>query len=495
MSNAASEPGASHGRSARRGPTLLGVAVAVAVLSSGCGRADEAPSADPDEPADSSAAAPLAPSITAPSRQGRNKQRDVELPAPRDVVREMGRALDRRARAIRDGDRALFARGLDPSDSGFLTAQSGYFDNMAQLPLASFSYQIDPSSLVRQGRAYSVVVGVSTQLDGYDAAPSVAPDRFRFVSSGQDGALLLASVDDEQWESANGINPQPWEDRPIQVRTAPGILAVYDDGTAPRARAFTASMARDLSAVRSAVPYPMVGGASGTAGAAVDAAPVDGVVVYALSDTGFVAGLGNLPGGDALALDGVAFAVPASSTDLTTVATRVALNPDVFDATRAERDQLVRHELTHAVIGTRDDDVPLWLGEGLAEWVSVRPIAPQDRRVATSALAAARAGIESMPDDQTFNDSESAQHYGIAWWACEYLALTYGDAALFTVLDALEASPETSEQAQTRTVKQLLRFTPDQLARRGAKLMVSVYGRGARPPGGDRSPNQGRSPR
>ena len=56
---------------------------------------------------------------------------------------------------------------------------------LAQLPLATFSYDLDPASLVRGKRSYSVVVEVALQLDGFDAVPVRTLDRFRFDQVGK----------------------------------------------------------------------------------------------------------------------------------------------------------------------------------------------------------------------------------------------------------------------------------------------------------------------
>ncbi len=80
-----------------------------------------------------------------------------------------------------------------PATTGFLLAQEGYFDNLAQLPLAAFSYALDPTSLCAARASYSVVVEVTLQLAGFDAAPSRGLDRFRFDRVGRAVAAALAS--------------------------------------------------------------------------------------------------------------------------------------------------------------------------------------------------------------------------------------------------------------------------------------------------------------
>jgi len=64
-----------------------------------------------------------------------------------------------------------------------------------------------------------------------------------------------------------------------------------------------------------------------------------------------------------------------------------------------------------------DDHVPVWLSEGLAEWVSVQPIPVSQRVISEEALDEARSGITAMPGGDGFNGPHSGANYGISWWA------------------------------------------------------------------------------
>jgi hypothetical protein len=194
-------------------------------------------------------------------------------------------------------------------------------------------------------------------------------------------------------------------------------------------------------------------------------------VVYALSDTKFLASLDDLPGGDPEKLDGVAFPVMSGDEEGKMVATRFALHPSMLDQPGPERDRLVRHELTHVALGKRDDQVPAWLSEGIAEWVSVQPLAPELRRLPQEALREAEAGVRGLPGDGTFNDEESSAHYGLSWWACEYLVAGFGADSLWRLLEELDR-PEAN---QDDVLESLVGLTTRKLARRGAKMMINEY--------------------
>ncbi len=158
--------------------------------------------------------------------------------------------------------------------------------------------------------------------------------------------------------------------------------------------------------------------------------------------------------------------------------TRIVLNPRVLASAGAERtsaqgrtrDRLLRHEVTHVAVGARDDDAPVWLAEGVAEWVSVRPLAPEDRALPEVALVAVRddlaAGRVRMPEDATFNADGSTAHYGLSWWAAEHLAASFGEQVLWVLLDG--AGDEAA-------LRRLVGLGEDQLAQRAARLMVATY--------------------
>ena len=383
----------------------------------------------------------------------------TERPGPvvaADVVARLSRALDRRAHAVRTGDRHAFDAGLDRSRHRFVAAQHTYLANLAQLPLSRFDYSLDAGSLLRDGDDYWVVVDLTMRLKGYDDLPVTAPDRYRFSPSPRNPArYVLTSVTDRAWERRNDIRRQPWEAGPIHVLTGAGVLAIFDDTSIDAADGIVASVERGIAAVAAVVPY----------------AWSRSVVVYALSDTAFLGAIDDLPGDDPEALDGVAFPVPSKPGGHRMAATRFVLNPRMLENPGAERDRLVRHEITHVAVGERDDEVPVWLSEGLAEWVSVRPLAPQERLISGDAVAAAETGSPGLPDDDTFNDAHSSTHYALAWWACEYVASTYGESTLWALLDAMGEPGADPGQV----LLDQLGIDADELARKAARLIVLTF--------------------
>jgi len=429
-------------------PSSRRIAAAAALLltTAGCSLFSE----DPDDPDD--AAEPT------PSPSGA-----TITDAPPDALQGIESALDRRAEAVRRGDERRFLAGLaqgDQGDPGLRDHQRTYFANLRQLPLAVFDYAVDPSGLVREGEDYWVVVDLAVQLDGFDVAPVVSRDRFRFTPGDRPGRFRLASVTDLQWELDHGVRPQPWDDGEIVVARGVGVLGVFDAGSVRASDELLASVQRGIADVAGVVPSSWS----------------RSVVVVALSNTAFLATVPGLPGGDPTDVDGVAvpvFATPDDDAEL--VGTRFVLHPRMLDEAGRARDRLVRHELTHVAIGAADDRAPLWLSEGLAEYVSVQALPPERRTISEAAIDAARAGVTEMPPDDSFNDARTpgraSANYGIAWFACEYLAASYGEVTLWQVLDALnEEGADPDHVLLTR-----LRLNVRTLARKAGKLILTTY--------------------
>ncbi len=249
-------------------------------------------------------------------------------------------------------------------------------------------------------------------------------DRYRFAK--RHGRFLLSSVSDPEWEEQQGVHPQPWDEEPVTVRYGSGVLGVFDAGSERYSGPWSPTSRPGSPRCRRGCP---------TTGSRR-------VVLYALSDPTFLTGLEDVPGGDPLALDAVAFPVPAGPDGEETADTRFLLNPRMLEATGPARGRLIRHELTHVALGSRADGVPTWLSEGIAEYISVRPLAPEDRVLSLAALAAAEDGITELPTDDDFTGADREASYGIAWWACEYVAETYDEAMLWFLLESMSESED-----------------------------------------------------
>lgn len=376
---------------------------------------------------------------------GERRAEPAQAPAA-DVAGAVEHALRDRAVAVRRDRPEAFERTLGGT-TRFREQQRVWYANLVQLPLERFGYRFDPASLVREGDGYWVTVDEILQLDGYDERPVATPDRFRFAPVAGGGRLRLVSVTDRGWEQAHQVQQQAWDLGAIQVRAGFGVLGVFDAGSVATAGALLASVESGIADVAARVPYEWP----------------RSVVVYALSDPTFMTGLQDVPGDDPEELDAVSFPVGEG--------TRFVLNPRIVGRAGPERDRLVRHELTHVAIGAADDLAPVWLSEGLAEWVSVQQLAPEDRRIPDAAVAAAQAGGAGLPDDESFNDEDSQAHYGLAWWVVEYVAASYGEEAPWLLLTALGAEGADTDQV----LRDQWGTTTEELAAQAERLILATY--------------------
>jgi len=376
-----------------------------------------------------------------------------------DEVRDL---LTRRAGAVRAGDLSAFLADVAPGGAAFRRRQQRYFLNLRELPLATFGYLLtgDGAALDRQGRVRAEA-RLRMRLDGYDAHPVVTPVLFTFVR-GRDGALRLVSDRNRAFTRAHDVEAAPWDLTRIEVEEGDGVLGIFDGSSVDAAYQLVPSVERAIAAVSAEVPLRWS----------------ESVVLYALSDVRVLADLDNLPGGDPDQLDGVTFPVAGGREGRRLAGTRFMLHPRMLrgDADRASRDRLIRHELTHVALGRRDDRVPTWLSEGIAEYVSVQPIPHHDRRISQDALRAARSGLSGLPKGATFNGPQSGANYGISWFACEHIVDVYGEEALWRLFDAMRQGGGTAEDEQDRVLREELGISGAELARAAGRRIVNTFG-------------------
>ena len=377
-----------------------------------------------------------------------------------DIAALMQKTLDKRARGLRTHDVARFRRSLDLTDAGLLDEQRSYFDNLAQLPVGELRYEVAPDTItpVEGSEDYWAEVVLVLGLTGYDATPARTRDRFLFTPAPGGRRLVIGSTTDHAWETAHPGNVQPWDLGPIRVELAPGVLGVFDDSTVRHSGAVLGAASSGRSDVRAVVGSPSEG-------------TVTGVVVYAVRDPAFLRGLADQTVGDPDRADGLTIAVPVDGRDARrgVASYRIFLNPRVLDQQAGVLGRLVRHELTHVLLGERGRGAPLWLSEGIAEYVSVQPMAPARRRLPARALAVGATATD-LPGPAQFAGPDAEAWYAVSWWVCEYVASVYGPPVLLELLDRLSGGAD-PEQA----LSSLLGVTAAQLAQRGVGLMQRTY--------------------
>jgi hypothetical protein len=375
--------------------------------------------------------------------------------APADPARvaepALAELLGERSRALGGDDRAAWLATVG-EDAAYRERQGWAFDNLVQLPRAVARYELVDGSARSEGDDVVADVRRVLQVAGWDAVPVETAAAYRFrLTSAPDGTTAYRVVGDTEAAA-------PWDLAPVRVVVRGGALLVTDAADA-RADALAADVERAIDDVAAQVPLPWTARA----------------MVYAVSAIDVLRGVEGLPAGDPAQLDGVAFTVVAGPEDRTVAAVRVVLHPRLLetDARSPARARLLRHELTHVALGDRDDRVPTWLSEGVAELVSVRGMAMGERAISRAAIDAAASGVVALPDDADFGGERSGASYGLAWWACEHVARTWGEDRLWSLLASYAASPDEDRDAVLRSV---LGVDGAALAAAAARRIVSVFG-------------------
>ncbi len=382
-----------------------------------------------------------------------------------DVADLLQKTVNGRATALRTRDLGKLRRTLDRSDRELMSVQRTYFDNLAQLPISGMRIEVltdtivpvDGTELESEPEYWAEVV-VALRLEGYDVAPVRTRDRYRFVPNADGTRYLVSSTTDSAWEADHPGNAQPWDLGPIRAREAPGVLGIFDEDTADDAAMVLDAASRGRSDVRATLGPHTITRASG-------------VVVYAVGDPSFLAGLAGQTVGDPDRADGLTIAVPSDPADRSSgvASYRISLNPRVLDESAPVVGRLVRHELTHALLGPRGLGAPLWLNEGLAEYVSVQSLPPSQRRLPATALDLA-AAVTDLPGEAEFGGGQAESWYAVSWWVCEYIARTYGEKVLLLLLERLEGGAD-----QAEALDDVLGVDSAQLAQRGVALMSTTY--------------------
>lgn len=374
------------------------------------------------------------------------------------------RLLDQRARAVRTHDRALFLRGIDHRDHRFVRRQRRYFDNLTQLPLATFSYTVlsghwaEPLERTAGSRSMPRV-RLAMQLAGYDSSPQ--RQTLGFVFARRHGHVRIVSDRTPSGAFFPGYRAQPWDLVRIHVFEENHVLGVFDDAMQHGAYGLLDVVEQGIRDVQQAVPFVWPGH----------------VVVYVFDQPAVLDSFDAVPGGNIRHLGALTFPVYRDEGHDHPVGMRFTLLPSSVRAGEPFLGRIVRHELTHVAVGRRDDGVPVWLAEGLAEYVGARPLPRSQQRIAAVALQRAREAVSAMPSSQDFNGPDQDWHYALAWMACDEIAATQGEDTLWRLVDALHrGGVGTPDGRQDGVLRQVLGYDSHELARRAAARIVRLYG-------------------
>jgi hypothetical protein len=341
--------------------------------------------------------------------------------------------LSRRAAAVRSHDRSAFAATLDDPASGFGLRQLAQYDALAQLPLGTFSYGTpEPAPALSAARVAQVGpdawvsrVAGRYSLAGFDTATREFESYFTVVRRG------------DRWRLADdtdgGTQVQLW-DLPKFTVVRSATTLVVGSGPASRLR-----------------PYLALGNLAVKRVDAVWTAPWNSRLVLVVPGTS--AQMADQVGQDKDGVEQVAAVTDGPfGLDGRAGADRVVVNPGAFATLQARGQQVVvTHEATHVAIrATTTRPVPLWLSEGMADYVGYRDIGATRTQVAAALLDRVRAGTgpKALPSAGDFDPTRTtiAPSYNASWLAVHRIVDRYGAAALvrFYLAAATTGDPSAS---------------------------------------------------
>jgi len=346
--------------------------------------------------------------------------------------------LSARATAVKTRDKSAWMATVDIPAAAFRGRQSTVFDNLLKLPLGEFSYgtvalapPLAEERAQRVGpKAWVFKAPGTYSLAGYDRTPRSFDATYTLVQ--RPGGWRIA--DDTDTDGV--VAMQMWDLPHMKVMQGRSGIVI---GNAPEARM------RDYSAtVDSAVRR-----VAGVWGKDWNAH----VVVVTPSTTKEFASL--LFRSSDKGLDQVA-AITQGVIDPSQQAQgdRVVINPKAFTALQPiGRRVVITHELTHvAVRSSTIRSVPIWLSEGMADYVGYSGLGLSRARVAADLLVLVRQGKgpKALPTEADFDPAKTtiAPFYSASWLAVSHLVDLYGQAKVVAFYRSMAGGPSADKAVE-----------------------------------------------
>lgn len=381
--------------------TLAGVA-----LSAGLAGCSEHPVGELERPAAASRVATTATSSSS------TPSVDPEVAR----VEALQTLLDARAKAVLARDRARFAATLDDPASGFGLRQLEAFDNLVRLPLGTFGYGT-PTAAASLSAERAAEVGPDAwvarveghyTLKGWDRLPRTYETHLTAVRRA--GGWRLAD------DSDGGTQTQLWDLPDLRVASSRSTLVV------------ASGQVRDLTG------YLRLGDRAVSRVGQVWTRPWGSRLVLVVPAT--AEEMAEQLGQSAASVEQVAAVTDGSlGTDGRAGSDRIVLNPQAFARLQPTgRQVVVTHETTHvAVRASTNRPVPLWLSEGLADYVGYSAVDLPRTTIADALLERVRqgSGPRALPTERDFDPSTStiAPSYNAAWLAACRIVDQHGEKA------------------------------------------------------------------
>lgn len=351
------------------------------------------------------------------------------------AAEEIQDLLDTHAAALVARDRAAFLAAVDQAAPEFVASETALFDRVEGVPLATWTYQLgsypcqptlDPIFERYGAPVVSLKVQVGYQLAGIDPEPTYADRVLTIVDRGT-GWTIGSDADRPDLNTA--FPAEIWDFGPVVATSGTHGTVFAHPGNAEQVAGYVALVDQAVSTVSA------VWGTDWSQQVAV-VAPETAEEMAALIGEPIAVDFDAVADADAVDLEeGVAFRQ------------RVIVDPEaVGRLDPADELLLLSHEITHiASAGATAPTTPIWLIEGLAEYVSLRDSgwSPADRAWMLADEVRAGAIPPDLPTDADFADpNRYVQAYDMAWLACQLIAERAGPEGLVRLYRAVGDSDD-----------------------------------------------------
>jgi hypothetical protein len=359
----------------------------------------------------------------------RAKSPPVNASVARDARTTAIRALlAARSQAVLHKDAAAFLATVDPAATAFRQRQTAVITAIHDVPLASWSYELDPERVrshtpaldALRGTWWSPDVLLHYAIAGFDATPTAQPQGLTFV---QRAGRWYLGADDDFAKADHPTTRDMWDGGPVVVAKGRSCLVMSH----PRSRTFAKTLAGECD-----VAVPKVTAVWGTRWSRK--------VVLVVPDSAAELTRMVPDAGDLSQISAVATAaLVGPPQEYHPVGDRVIVNPANFtDLSTIGRRVVLTHEVTHvASRAATGPEVPTWFVEGLAEYVGYQGVPISVGSAASELRADLRRGRvpTHLPVDTAFNGSRKdlPQTYEMSWLAVVLMAKRYGRPAMIKV--------------------------------------------------------------
>ncbi|WP_246531073.1 hypothetical protein [Streptomyces bathyalis] len=359
------------------------------------------------------------------------------------------RVLERQADAVRDGKESQYLAAVDPRAESYREEQRQVFGNLRRLPLTQWSYRVGDvrPAAAGDGGGVQADVRLRYKLRDDDHAPVSVTERLAFTERG--GKWYVS-------DELPGSDRQLWEQGEITVVRGKKSLVLGAD----RSREELDDLARKAD----------------TAVAQVDEewprSWPHRVVVESPSSLRDMARLLDAP---STSYEGIAAVTTGEAGEHTNAsADRIVVNPEAYGDLSGEGQQVVlTHETVHVASRTHTSGAtPLWLSEGLADWIGYGATDRTPKEAAAELVRAADAGKlpRELPTDRDFrfgrDPEELGRAYESGWLACRLIADEWGKDKLLGLYLRLGSAQKSQDAAVDEAMESELGLSPQEFTER-----------------------------